>query len=163
MALIGGELEQLPAAGKAALAQLQAEFGERVEVVGFTNDVPGWLARTTLVIGAGRVAIEALGAGRPVLALGEASYAGLVTEATFEAAAASNFGDISAAAGPLGSRFCGGAGRCAGLFASPATGNGRLAAAGAGALQPGQRGRAGAGSVPGRPHAKGRLPASFRC
>ncbi|MCI1189551.1 polysaccharide deacetylase family protein [Hymenobacter sp. DH14] len=96
VALIGGELEHLPAAGKAALAQLQADFGERIEVVGFTADVPGWLARTTLVIGAGRVAIEALGAGRPVLALGEASYAGLVSEANFAQAAASNFGDISA-------------------------------------------------------------------
>jgi peptidoglycan/xylan/chitin deacetylase (PgdA/CDA1 family)/glycosyltransferase involved in cell wall biosynthesis len=98
VALIGGELEHLPAAGKAALAQLQADFGERVEVVGFTDDVPGWLARTSLVIGAGRVAIEALGAGRPVLALGEATYAGLVTEETYAAAAASNYGDISARA-----------------------------------------------------------------
>ncbi|MDO7846604.1 polysaccharide deacetylase family protein [Hymenobacter sp. M29] len=96
VALIGGELEQLPAAGKAALAQLQTEFGERMEVVGFTTDVAGWLSRTTLVIGAGRVAIEALGVGRAVLALGEASYEGLVTEATCAAAAASNFGDISA-------------------------------------------------------------------
>ena len=96
LALIGGELEALPAAGKTALAQLQAIFGARIEVVGFSKDVAGWLARTSLVIGAGRVAIEALGAGRPVLALGEASYAGLVSEATFTAAAASNFGDISA-------------------------------------------------------------------
>ncbi|MFD2718274.1 polysaccharide deacetylase family protein [Hymenobacter monticola] len=96
VALIGGELEHLPAVGKTALTQLQAEFDARVEVVGFTDDVAGWLARTTLTVGAGRVAIEALGAGRPVLALGEASYAGLVSEATFAAAAASNFGDISA-------------------------------------------------------------------
>ena len=96
VALIGGELDGLPAAGKMALTQLQAEFGARIEVVGFTSDVAGWLAHTTLVIGAGRVAIEALGAGRPVLALGEASYAGLVAEASFAAAAASNFGDISA-------------------------------------------------------------------
>jgi peptidoglycan/xylan/chitin deacetylase (PgdA/CDA1 family)/glycosyltransferase involved in cell wall biosynthesis len=96
LALIGGEMEYLPAAGKTALAQLQDEFRERIEVVGFTKDVVGWLARTSLVIGAGRVAIEALGAGRAVLALGEASYAGLVTEATFATAAASNFGDISA-------------------------------------------------------------------
>jgi|SRR6476661_757940 len=100
LALIGGELEQLPAAGKTALAALQASFGERVEVVGFTDDVPGWLARTTLVIGAGRVAIEALGAGRNVLALGEAGYAGLVDDENFEAAAASNFGDISARVAP---------------------------------------------------------------
>ncbi|GAB3580658.1 polysaccharide deacetylase family protein [Hymenobacter daeguensis] len=96
LALIGGELEHMPAAGKTALAQLQAEFDERIEVVGFTKDVAGWLARTSLVVGAGRVAIEALGAGRAVLALGEACYAGLVTEATFATAAASNFGDIAA-------------------------------------------------------------------
>ena len=100
VALIGGELAHLPADGKTALTELQAEFGERLEVVGFTSDVPGWLARTSLVIGAGRVAIEALGAGRALLALGEASYDGLVTEATFEAAAASNFGDISAKLAP---------------------------------------------------------------
>ena len=100
VALIGGELAHLPAAGKKALAQLQATFGERLEVVGFTTDVAGWLARTSLVIGAGRVAIEALSAGRSVLALGEASYAGLVTEASFASAAASNFGDISARLAP---------------------------------------------------------------
>jgi peptidoglycan/xylan/chitin deacetylase (PgdA/CDA1 family)/glycosyltransferase involved in cell wall biosynthesis len=94
VALIGGELEQLPTAGKAALGALQAEFGSRIEVVGFTNDVPGWLAKTTLVIGAGRVTIEALGAGVAALALGEACYAGRVTEATYATAAASNFGDI---------------------------------------------------------------------
>ena len=96
LALVGGELEQLPAPGKTALAALQRQFGERIEVVGFTDDVPGWLERSTLVVGAGRVAIEALGAGVPVLALGEALYAGRVTAATYEAAAASNFGDISA-------------------------------------------------------------------
>lgn len=100
VALIGGELEHLPAAGKAALARLQADYGERMEVIGFTRDVPAWLQRSTVVVGAGRVAIEALGAGCPVLALGEASYAGVVSDAAFETAAASNFGDISAQQSP---------------------------------------------------------------
>jgi peptidoglycan/xylan/chitin deacetylase (PgdA/CDA1 family)/glycosyltransferase involved in cell wall biosynthesis len=99
LALVGGELEHLPEAGKTALAALQQQFGERVEVVGFTDDVPGWLARTTLVIGAGRVAIEALGAGVPVLALGEATAEGIVTAENYATAAASNFGDISAQVG----------------------------------------------------------------
>ena len=99
LALLGGELAHLPAAGKTALAALQTEFSARVEVVGFTDDVAGWLAKTDLVIGAGRVAIEALGAGRAVLALGEACYAGLVNEATYADAAASNFGDILARQG----------------------------------------------------------------
>ncbi|GAA4027043.1 polysaccharide deacetylase family protein [Hymenobacter glaciei] len=96
LAFIGGEWDSLPARGKQAFAALQEEYGSAINLVGFTHDVPGWLARTTLVIGAGRVAIEAIGAGRPVLALGEASYEGLVTEEAFAAAAASNFGDISA-------------------------------------------------------------------
>jgi peptidoglycan/xylan/chitin deacetylase (PgdA/CDA1 family)/glycosyltransferase involved in cell wall biosynthesis len=99
VALIGGELDHLPAAGKTGLAALQAEFGERVEVVGFSDDVAGWLQKTDLIIGAGRVAIEALGAGRAVLALGEACYAGRVSEETYVAAAASNFGDILARQG----------------------------------------------------------------
>ncbi|GAB3636484.1 polysaccharide deacetylase family protein [Hymenobacter arcticus] len=92
--LIGGELAQLPEAGKAALAQLQSQYGERVEVIGFTDDVAGWLRKTDLAIGAGRVAMEALGEGRAVLALGEALYAGPITEANYAAVAASNFGDI---------------------------------------------------------------------
>ncbi len=98
LALIGNELAQLPATGQAALATLQSQYGAQIEVVGFTDDVAGWLARTSLTIGAGRVAIEALGAGRPVLALGEASSEGVVTEANFAQAAASNFGDIAARA-----------------------------------------------------------------
>jgi peptidoglycan/xylan/chitin deacetylase (PgdA/CDA1 family)/glycosyltransferase involved in cell wall biosynthesis len=96
VALIGGELDHLPATGKTSLTALQTEFGERVEVVGFSDDVAGWLQKTDLVIGAGRVAIEALGAGRSVLALGEACYAGYISEETYAAAAASNFGDILA-------------------------------------------------------------------
>ncbi len=105
LALVGGELQHLPDAGKTALAALQAAFDERVEVVGFTDDVPGWLGRSTLVVGAGRVAIEALGAGCPVLALGEAGSEGIVTEATFATAAASNFGDIAARQQPHGVDF----------------------------------------------------------
>ena len=102
VALIGGELEQLPEAGKTALAQLQSQYGERVEVIGFTDDVAGWLQKTDLIIGAGRVAMEGLGAGRAVLALGEALYVGPVSLENYAEAAASNFGDISAQLGGVG-------------------------------------------------------------
>jgi len=94
--LIGGELAQLPEAGKTVLTQLQSRYGERVEVIGFTDDVAGWLQKTDLIIGAGRVAMEGLGASRAVLALGEALYVGPVTPENYPEAAASNFGDISA-------------------------------------------------------------------
>ena len=102
VALIGGEMEQLPAVGKMALTQLQSQYAERVEVIGFTDDVAGWLQKTDLVIGAGRVVMEALGAGRAALALGEALYVGPVTLENYAAAAASNFGDISARLGGVG-------------------------------------------------------------
>ncbi|MGI4871738.1 MAG: polysaccharide deacetylase family protein [Janthinobacterium lividum] len=101
LAIIGGELDHLPDAGKTALAQLQATFGERVEVVGFTANVPGWLQKSSLIIGAGRVVMEALGAGRAALALGEACYAGRVMQENYEAATASNFGDILAQQGTV--------------------------------------------------------------
>lgn len=102
VALIGGEMEQLPETGKTALTHLQSQYGERVEVIGFTDDVAGWLQKTDLVIGAGRVAMEGLGVGRAVLALGEALYVGPVTAENYSAAAASNFGDISARLGGVG-------------------------------------------------------------
>jgi len=102
VALIGGELAHLPEAGKAALTQLRSQYGERVEVIGFTDDVAGWLQKTDLIIGAGRVVMEGLGAGRAVLALGEALYVGPVTLENYAEAAASNFGDISAQLGGVG-------------------------------------------------------------
>ncbi|MEJ7659958.1 MAG: glycosyltransferase [Hymenobacter sp.] len=128
VALIGGEMEQLPDAGKTALAGLQSQYGERVEVVGFTDDVAGWLLKTDLVIGAGRVVMEALGVGRAVLALGEALYVGPVTLENYAEAAASNFGDISARLGGRGLRPRAAAGRRAGLSGAAAPGSTGLAA-----------------------------------
>lgn len=47
-----------------------------------------------LVIGSGRVCIEALITGVPTIAFGEAKYVGLVTLSNYELALESNFGDI---------------------------------------------------------------------
>ena len=44
------------------------------------DDVPSLLAGCDLVIGAGRVAMEALLCGRPAFAIGEAKAIGLVEE-----------------------------------------------------------------------------------
>lgn len=71
-----------------------ARFKENVEFVGYVDDVPTLLAGCDLVIGAGRVAMEALLCGRPVFAIGEARAIGLVTEQNLDEALASNFGDI---------------------------------------------------------------------
>ncbi|MFL9693777.1 polysaccharide deacetylase family protein [Aeromonas veronii] len=71
-----------------------ARFEDRAEFVGYVDDVPALLASCDLVIGAGRVAMEALLCGRPAFAIGEARAIGLVTEQNLDDALASNFGDI---------------------------------------------------------------------
>ena len=71
-----------------------ARFEGRAEFVGYVDDVPALLAGSDLVIGAGRVAMEALLCGRPAFAIGEAKAIGLVTERNLDEALASNFGDI---------------------------------------------------------------------
>jgi peptidoglycan/xylan/chitin deacetylase (PgdA/CDA1 family)/glycosyltransferase involved in cell wall biosynthesis len=71
-----------------------ARFEGRAEFVGYVDDVPALLAGCDLVIGAGRVAMEALLCGRPAFAIGEAKAIGLVTEQNLDEALASNFGDI---------------------------------------------------------------------
>ncbi|MFM5657900.1 polysaccharide deacetylase family protein [Aeromonas veronii] len=71
-----------------------ARFEGRAEFVGYVGDVPALLASCDLVIGAGRVAMEALLCGRPAFAIGEAKAVGLVTEQNLDDALASNFGDI---------------------------------------------------------------------
>ncbi|WP_303847147.1 glycosyltransferase family 4 protein, partial [Aeromonas sobria] len=71
-----------------------ARFEGRAEFVGYVDDVPALLAGSDLVIGAGRVAMEALLCGRPAFAIGEAKAIGLVTEQNLNEALASNFGDI---------------------------------------------------------------------
>ncbi|HDX8357253.1 TPA: polysaccharide deacetylase family protein [Aeromonas hydrophila] len=69
-------------------------FQDRVDFVGYVEDVPALMAQCDLVIGAGRVAMEALLCSRPAFAIGEAKAIGLVTEHNLDEALASNFGDI---------------------------------------------------------------------
>lgn len=66
----------------------------QVAFLGYRSDVQQVMAESDLVIGAGRVAIEALLCGRPTLAIGEASCVGLVDEHNLAHAMANNFGDI---------------------------------------------------------------------
>jgi peptidoglycan/xylan/chitin deacetylase (PgdA/CDA1 family)/glycosyltransferase involved in cell wall biosynthesis len=92
--LIGGELSELPPQGQEKFKMLNQKFSDRIKSIGFVNDVQVWIKNSNLVIGAGRVAIEALYLGTPVLALGEATCHGIVNEENLQACLASNFGDI---------------------------------------------------------------------
>lgn len=66
-----------------------------VEFLGYRSDIPELIQSSDVIIGAGRVGIEAILSGRPVIAIGEAIDEGLVTKDTLPAALSSNFGDIN--------------------------------------------------------------------
>lgn len=69
-------------------------FKDKVDFLGYADDVVSLMAKADLVIGAGRVAIEALLCGRPTFAIGEANSLGAITMDNIEKAMATNFGDI---------------------------------------------------------------------
>lgn len=92
--LIGGHLEELPHYGQQYFLSLNHTFDNRIKAVGFVKDVTTWIKNATLVIGAGRVAIEAIYLNIPVLALGEATCHGIVNQANMTECLTSNFGDI---------------------------------------------------------------------
>jgi peptidoglycan/xylan/chitin deacetylase (PgdA/CDA1 family) len=69
-------------------------FSDQVTFVQDQSVVAEEIAQADLVIGAGRVAVEALFTGTPVFAVGETRHIGLVSSENLEAAMASNFGDV---------------------------------------------------------------------
>lgn len=73
--------------------ELQQGAPDNVTFTGWRTGLQDTFAEADLVIGSGRVALEALKAGVPVYAVGEACRAGYVETATFDIAARSNFGD----------------------------------------------------------------------
>lgn len=69
------------------------KFSDRVEFIGYVDDVTGFMARSDVVVGAGRVAMEAILMGRPVVAVGEDASVGLITKNNIGLALNNNFGD----------------------------------------------------------------------
>lgn len=70
-----------------------------INFIGYVNNVNDYIKSSDLVIGAGRVAVEAILSKRAVIAVGESQYEGLVTKNTIKKALASNFGDIGTVKG----------------------------------------------------------------
>ena len=89
----GGRVRVQVITGSAVPARFE-KFRGSVAFPGYTPDIAQVIAQSDLVIGAGRVAIEALLVGRPVCAIGEAKAIGLVTPENVRDAMRSNFGDI---------------------------------------------------------------------
>ena len=50
-----------------------------IKFLGYVNDIPEKIKNSDLVIGAGRVGVEAILSGKPLIAIGEAQYIGLVS------------------------------------------------------------------------------------
>ncbi|MCS7018153.1 MAG: polysaccharide deacetylase family protein [Cytophagales bacterium] len=92
--LIGGGYNELPQHYRQAINNLNQQYNQRIVVTGFVNDVPKRMLGAYAIIGAGRVGLGALALRKPLFAIGEACYHGLITEANLQAAIASNYGDI---------------------------------------------------------------------
>ena len=67
---------------------------KNIKFMGYVNDVPEKIKESDIIVGAGRVAVEGILSGKPVIAIGEAKYIGLITNNNLSDALASNFGDI---------------------------------------------------------------------
>jgi peptidoglycan/xylan/chitin deacetylase (PgdA/CDA1 family)/glycosyltransferase involved in cell wall biosynthesis len=93
--ILGGDVAELPGDGHSRVIRIAEDTGGRLETPGFVDDLHRAIADMDIVIAAGRVAVEALFLGKPVLAVGEDLSHGLITEANLEDAMSSNFGDIS--------------------------------------------------------------------
>jgi peptidoglycan/xylan/chitin deacetylase (PgdA/CDA1 family)/glycosyltransferase involved in cell wall biosynthesis len=92
--MFGAEWNAFPEAGKNVLKILNAEYNQRIRFFGFAKNVNEIMVNSDLVIGSGRVAIEALLLGAPVFAAGEALSHGIISSINIDDAIASNFGDI---------------------------------------------------------------------
>lgn len=66
-----------------------------INFIGFVDSIAGWIDRSDVVIGSGRVAIESLARGVNTVAVGEACNAGLITLKNLDNALKCNFGDIA--------------------------------------------------------------------
>lgn len=77
------------------------KFTGNVEFLGYVNNVSEKIRESSIVIGAGRVAVEAILCEVPVLAIGEAESVGIVTLDRLNTALKSNFGDISLNHAPI--------------------------------------------------------------
>lgn len=93
--IIGGELSDLALEAQLNLRQLQQQCPNRITYFGFVENLTDYLRQSSCVIAAGRVAIEAIACGTPLIAIGEALNVGLVDEDNLTIAMASNFGDMS--------------------------------------------------------------------
>ncbi|MFH1897533.1 MAG: glycosyltransferase [Candidatus Desantisbacteria bacterium] len=87
----GGERTTLM---EARVQSVNRQFNrEVIRLTGLRQDMPQIYGLSDMVIGAGRVALEAMACARPVIAVGERKYIGLLTPLNIEEGITTNFGD----------------------------------------------------------------------
>jgi glycosyltransferase involved in cell wall biosynthesis/peptidoglycan/xylan/chitin deacetylase (PgdA/CDA1 family) len=78
-----------------AIAATNAKMGQEFIIAkGFSNDVERVYRDSDLIVGSGRVAMEALACGSPVVAIGESNDVGILSPETERKAVITNFGDL---------------------------------------------------------------------
>ena len=94
--IIGGEISQMPANLKTAYDKILHHFPRQMNLVGVVKNLRDHYQDYDVVIGSGRVAMEATLRKVSCLALGEYGSEGLLKLENYEQAKKSNFGDIGA-------------------------------------------------------------------
>lgn len=90
----GGEVSYLSDATQQKIKRLTLAYPNQFKFLGKLDQLFQTIASSDLVFGSGRIAIESIYLQKPVLAIGEELYLGLVTPENFNHCAESNFGDI---------------------------------------------------------------------
>lgn len=90
----GGEVSYLSDATQQKIKRLTLAYPTQFKFLGKLDQLFQTIASSDVVFGSGRIAIESMYLKKPVLAIGEEVYLGLVTLENFNHCAESNFGDI---------------------------------------------------------------------
>ncbi|MDI3534638.1 MAG: hypothetical protein PWQ82_1003 [Thermosediminibacterales bacterium] len=88
---IVGEGNKLNKIKKRAAAENSKAVKPYINVLGARTDIPDLLNLSDIAVGVGRVALEAMAMGKPVVAAGEAGFMGIIDEHNFEKGKKHNF------------------------------------------------------------------------
>lgn len=91
----GGDSSHFTDKTKNTLSKLRARFPERIKIIGLTEHLFQIISDSDLIVASGRIAIESLYLKKPLVALGEETFHGLVKKENWSQILASNFGDIT--------------------------------------------------------------------
>ena len=91
LVVVGGM--RVPADVAALVTESNTRTGGAILLVGHQSNVADYLQAADIVVGSGSVAMEALAMERPVVALGEAAYLGVVSDCCADEGQESFFGD----------------------------------------------------------------------